>query len=280
MIFGFDLLQWIVDRLTDALNALSSPIQPLVNLIGTTPLEFTTQNPIVQQGWTAMVTAADILLGLLVIVGAIQLMYGQTTGTLQMPVGQFVAKAILTAILIHLSALLGENLLILNNLLCEVVRGNVQDFIRQFNNGQLFNNAQGLLLTIVLTIVFGIGLFRVLFQAVKRIIRFNVLFILSGPAFLTSFHPYTSSVFSIWARMYVMTIFEQFVQFLTFGIGFQFLVATKQTGLTGFVLAVAMLNMTTEIPALLARFTAAGGSNGGGLGSLASTALKVAALLA
>lgn len=281
MIFGFNLLQWIVDRLTEAMQALSNPIQPLVNLIATTPLGFTTQNPIVQQAWIAMTTAADILLGLFIVIGVIQIMYGQSTGTLEMPIGQFIAKAILTAILIHLSALLGENLLILNNLLCEVVRGNVQDFIRQFNNGQLFNNAQTLLLTIVLTIVFGITLFRIIFQAVKRIIRFNVLFVLSGPAFLSSFHPNTSSIFSIWARMYVSTIFEQFIQFLTFGLGFQFLVATKQNGLTGFVLAVALLNMTAEIPALLSRFSATGGgSSGGGLGSLVNTAIKVGVLLA
>lgn len=280
MIFGFNLLQWIVDRLTDALNALSGPIAPLVNLISNTPLEFTTQNAIVIAGWRTMTTVADVLLGLFIVIGAIQIMYGDTTGSLRMPIGQFVGKAILTAILIHLSALIGEQLLILNNLLCGLVTANVQNFVQGVNNGQLFDNGQILVLTIVMTIVFGIGLFRVIFQAIKRVIRFNLLFVLSGPAFLTSFHPATAPVFSGWIRLYIVTIFEQFIQFLTLGLGLQFLIATKQTGLTGFILAIAMLNLTAEIPALLARFGAAAGGQGGGLGSLLNTAVKAAVLLA
>ncbi len=280
MVFGFNLLQWIVDRLTDALNALSGPIAPLVNLISSTPLEFTTQNAIVIAGWRTMTTVADVLLGLFIVIGAIQIMYGDTTGSLRMPVGQFVGKALLTAILIHLSALIGEQLLILNNLLCGLVTANVQNFVQGVNNGQLFNNGQIIVLTIVMTIVFGIGLFRVIFQAIKRVIRFNLLFVLSGPAFLTSFHPATAPVFSGWIRLYIVTIFEQFIQFLTLGLGLQFLIATKQTGLTGFILAIAMLNLTAEIPALLARFGAAAGGQGGGLGSLLNTAIKAAVLLA
>jgi hypothetical protein len=280
MVFGFNLLQWIVDRLTDALNALSGPIAPLVNLISSTPLEFTTQNAIVIAGWRTMTTVADVLLGLFIVIGAIQIMYGDTTGSLRMPVGQFVGKALLTAILIHLSALIGEQLLILNNLLCGLVTANVQNFVQGVNNGQLFNNGQIIVLTIVMTIVFGIGLFRVIFQAIKRVIRFNLLFVLSGPAFLTSFHPATAPVFSGWIRLYIVTIFEQFIQFLTLGLGLQFLIATKQTGLTGFILAIAMLNLTAEIPTLLARFGAAAGGQGGGLGSLLNTAIKAAVLLA
>lgn len=280
MIFGFNLLQWIVDRLTDAFNALSGPIAPLVNLISSTPLSFTTQNAIVIAGWRTMTTVADALLGLFIVIGAIQIMYGDTTGSLRMPVGQFVGKAILTAILIHLSALIGEQLLVINNLLCGLVTANIQNFVQGVNNGQLFNNGQAIVLAIVMTIVFGIGLFRVIFQAIKRVILFNVLFVLSGPAFLTSFHPATAPVFSGWIRLYIVTIFEQFIQFLTLGLGLQFLIATKQNGLTGFILAIAMLNLTAEIPALLARFGAASGGQGGGLGSLLNTAVKAAVLLA
>jgi hypothetical protein len=280
MILGFNLIQWIVDRLTDALNALSGPLAPLANMIGSTSLAFTTQNPIILAGWRTMTAVADGLLGLLIVIGAIQMMYGDTTGSLRMPLGQFVGKAILTALLIHLSAFIGEQLIILNNLLCGLVVANFQDFIRGVNKGQLFDNAQAVLLSIVMTIVFGIGLFRIVFQAIKRVVRFNVLFVLSGPAFLTSFHPATTPVFSGWIRLYVVTIFEQFLQILTFGLDLQFLIATKQTGLTGFILAIAMLNMTAEIPALLARFGAAAGGQNGGLSSLLNTAMKAAVLFA
>ncbi len=280
MILGLNLLQWIADRLTDALNALSGPIAPLVNLMRSTPLAFTTQNAIVITGWRTMTVVADLFLGLFIVIGTIQIMYGDTTGLLRQPIGQFVGKAILTAILIHLSALIGEQLLLINNLLCGLVGANVQDFIRGINNEHLLRNGQTLVLTIVMTIVFGIGLFRVIFQAIKRVIRFNLLFVLSGPAFLTSFHPATAPVFSGWICLYVATIFEQFIQFLTFGLGLQFLLATKQNGLTGFILAIAMLNLTAEIPTLLARFGAAAGGQGGGLGSLFNTAVKAAVLFA
>jgi hypothetical protein len=280
MIFGLNILQWIVDRLTETMQALVGPIGPLLNMISSTSLAFTTQNAIVIAGWRTMTTVADVLLGLFIVIGAIHMMYGDSTGSLRMPVGQFVGKAMLTAMLIHLSALIGEQLLTFNNLLCGLVGANVQDFVRQVNNGQLFNNGQLQVLIIVMTIVFGIGIFRVIFQAIKRVIRFNLLFVLSGPAFLTSFHPATTPVFSAWMRLYVVTIFEQFLQFLTFGLGLQFLIATKQTGLTGFILAIAMLNLTAEIPKLLERFGAAAGGQGGGLGSLVNTEVRVAVLLA
>jgi hypothetical protein len=280
MILGFNLLQWIVDRLAEAFNALSGPIAPLLNMISSTSLAFTTHNTIVILGWRTMTTVADVFLGLFLVIGVIQIMYGDTTGSLRMPVGQFVGKAILTVILIQLSAFIGEQLLIFNNLLCSLVHANIQDFVQGVNNGQIFNNKQSIVLTIVIAITFGIGFFRVIFQAIKRVIRFNLLFVLSGPAFLTSFHPATAPVFSGWIRLYVVTIFEQFIQYLTFGLGLQFLIATKQNGLTGFILAVAMLNLTAEIPTLLARFGAATGGQSGGLDSLLNTAVKAAVLLA
>ncbi len=280
MIFGLNILQWIADRLTDAFNALNGPIAPLVGMISSTSLAFTTQNPIVIAGWQTMTTVADAFLGLFIVIGAIQMMHGDTTGSLRMPVGQFVGKALVTVILIHLSAFIGEQLLIMNNLLCGLVGANLQGFVRSINKGQLFSNGQVLLLSIAMTVVFGIGFFRVIFQAIKRVIRFDVLFVLSGPAYLTSFHPATAPVFSSWVRLYIVTIFEQFIQFLTFGLGLQFLIATKQAGLTGFIMAAAMLNMTAEIPKLLERFGAAVGSQGGGLGSLFNTVVKVAVLFA
>lgn len=278
MILGVNLVPWIVARLTEALAVLSGPLAPLVNLMSSTPLTFTTQNALVLAGWRTMTLVADVFLGLFVVIGAVQIMYGDATGSLRLPVGQFVGKALLTALLIHLSAFIGEQLLLLNNLLSSLVGANVSDFVRSVNHGQLFTDGQTLGLTIVLTVVFGVGLFRVMFQAIKRVIRFNLLFVLSGPAFLTALHPATSPVFSGWIRLYVTTIFEQFVQYLTFGLGVQFLIATKQQGLTGFILAIAMLNLTAEIPTLLTRFGAATGGQSGGVTSLFTTAVKTAAL--
>ena len=262
--------QFLVTLLNNILGGLSAPLQPLVNLIGFTPLELSTANPIVDAGWHLMAGASDAFLGLMVIVGAIQVMYGQSTGTLYMPVGQFLARPLLTVILIHSSLIMGQDLIILNNELCGVIHVSMQEFIRQVNGGQPFNAGQTLSLSAVLAIVFSASFVRVVF--------FNVLFVLSGPAFLLSFHPHTSAWFAYWGRTYVVTAFTQFVQFLTLSLGFQFLVATKQTGVTGFLLAIAMLNLTAEIPGLLSRFAASAGASVSGAGAFVRSAISAAAL--
>ena len=61
MIFGVNILQWIVDRLTETMNALVGPIGPLLNMISSTSLAFTTQNAIVIAGWRTMTMVADVL---------------------------------------------------------------------------------------------------------------------------------------------------------------------------------------------------------------------------
>lgn len=206
------------------------------------------------------------------------MMHGEATGTTHMPLGQFVPKVILTVILIHASSFLGTQLLTIVNALCELVRTNVQDFIRQVNGGQLFNNNQGLGLSVVLALVFGFSLIRVVFQAVKRVVFFNVLYVFSGPAFLMSLDVQTAPWFQFWFRTYLVTILEQFIQFLTFGLGFQFVISSKATGFTGFILAIALLNLTAEIPSIMSRFASSSGSSAPGLGSLVRGAVTAAAL--
>ena len=264
--------------LLNLFGGIGDALQPLINLMGTTPLEFTTANPVVDASWRTMTAVADSFLVLIVIIGAIQIMYAQSTGTLSLPISQFVPRILLTAILMHLSFILGQDLLILDNLLCGLVRANVLDFIRQVNGGHLFDGQQSLSITFVLTVVTIFSLVRVILQAVKRIVFFDVLFVLSGPAFLMSLHPQTAPWFAFWTRTYLVTVFTQFFQFLTFGLGFQFLIATKQTGPTGFILAIALLNLTAEIPALLARFAASAGASAGGIGTLVRGAITVAQL--
>jgi len=274
------IIQFVLDLINGVLGGVSGTIQPLVNLIGTTPLEFTTANTAVIDGWTGMTAAADGFLGLFVILAAMQSMYGQMVGKVSQPASQIVPKAILTVILIQLSFILGQDLIILNNELCGLVHANIQAFIQQVNGGQPFSVGQNLGLSAVLSIVFTFSLIRIIYQAVKRIIFVDVLFVLSGPAFLLSFHPATTPWFSYWARTYVATIFTQFLQFSTIALGIQFLIATKQTGPTGFLLAIALLNLAAEIPGLLSRFATSTGASAGGLGSLVRVALTGAALLA
>jgi hypothetical protein len=256
--------------------------QSAKNLIMTTRLDWTTGNPIIEHAWLTMTVAADTLLGLFVTIGVLQLMYGQSVGAIQMPVGQFLGKAVLTALLIHLSAFFGEMLLRINNALCSAVQGSAfQMAIQDFTNGKGFSTSQSILIDITLAILFGIGFIRVIFQVVKRIARLNLLHVFGGLAFCTSVHPSTSSIFSIWMRMYVTTIFEQFLQYLALGLGFQFVLATQQvTSTFGTLLAAAVLNLAAEIPGILSRISASPGSSGGGLGALASNALVVARLLA
>lgn len=264
----------------DVLKGLMGAIGPLVALIGDTPLNLTTTNPVVHGAWLTMVGVADAFLGLYVIVKLIQIMYGDATGAIHLPLGKFMAKVILTVILIHASSFLGTQIIMIVNALCGLVATNIQDFVKQVNGGQFFNTGQTLGLTVVLAIVFGFGLFRFILQAAKRIITFNVLFVLSGPAFLMSLDAQTAPWFQFWLRLYMVTALTQFFQFLTFGLGFQFLLATRQTGVTGFVLAIALLNLTTEIPNILARFSGAYYGNAPGLEDLVRGAATAAVLLA
>jgi hypothetical protein len=257
---------------------LNDALGPLFGLIGTTPLEFTTANPMVDTAWHVMTGVADSFLVLFAVMGIIQMLHGQHTGTPYLPAGQFLARMLLVVVMVHLSFMLGQDLLIINNFLCGIVNVDLQGFIRQLNGGLAFTNGQNALLSAFVGIVAGISLIRLLFQAVKRIVFFNVLFVLSGPAFLASFLPQTSAWFAYWARTYVVTIFTQFFQFLTLGLGLQFLLATKQTGLVGFILAIAMLNMVAEIPTLLARFAASSGASVAGVGGLVRTGLVAAQL--
>jgi hypothetical protein len=70
----------------------------------------------------------------------------------------------------------------------------------------------------------------------------------------------------------------QFVQFLTLALGMQFLIATKLTGPAGFLLAIALLNLTAEIPGLLSRFASTAGASVSGVGGLVRSAITAAAL--
>jgi hypothetical protein len=261
-------------------NGMIDALAPLVTLVGNTPLGFTTENPVVHSAWVSMVGVTDAFLGLYVIVKLIQMMYGQATGAIHQPLGQFVPKVILTVILIHASSFLGTEIILIVNALCGLVLVHIEEFIRQVNGGQAFDTGQTLGLSAVLALVFAFGLVRFILQAVKRIIFFNVLFVLSGPAFLMSLDVQTAPWFQFWLRLYMVTALTQFFQFLTFGLGFQFILATGQTGVTGFVLAIALINLTTEVPTILARFSGAYSKDVPGLEDLVRGAVTAAALLA
>lgn len=272
--------QFFSNLINHMVNGSIGAIGPIVTLVMNTPLAFTTENPVVHTAWASMVGVADAFLGLYVIVKLIQIMYGQAIGALHLPLGQFVPKVILTVILIHASSFLGTEIITIVNALCGLDLVNIQDFIRQVNGGQTFDTGQSLGLSAVLTLMFGFGMLRFILQAAKRIIFFNVLFVLSGPAYLMSLDAQTAPWFQFWLRLYMVTALTQFFQFLTFRLGIQFLLATKQTGVTGFVLAIALINLTTEIPQILARFSGAYSKDVPGLSDLVRGATTAAVLLA
>jgi hypothetical protein len=271
------ITNFFVNLITNFMNNLNGAIGPIIMLVGNTPLNLTTGNTVVSGAWMTMVGVADAFLGLYVIMKMIQMMHGEATGTTHMPIGQFVPKVILTVILIHASSFLGTQLLTLVNALCSLIPTNVRDIITQIN-GKPLSQGQVLGLGTVLFLVAGFSLIRVVFQAVKRVVLFNVLFVLSGPAFLMSLDAQTAPWFGFWLRTYLVTILEQFLQFLTFGLGFQFLIAAKQTGVTGFILAIAILNLTAEIPSIMSRFASSSGASVSGIGPLVRTAVTAAAL--
>ena len=263
------ITQFFVDLINGFLQGISGPFNSLVPLLGNTPLPLTTTNAVVSGTWTVMTGVADAFLGLIVVIAAMQMLYGQTTGTLYIPPGQFVPKLVLTVVLVNLSQLIGADLILLNNALCGLVRVDVANFILQ-TGGATTGRVVGL--STVLAILANVSLIRIIFQAFKRIVLFDILFVLSGPAFLLSFHPLTAPWFSFWARLFVITVFSQFLQFLGIGLGIQLVIDSRQTGAIGIFLATAMFTLVAEIPHLLSRFSGAQVSPSGGLLRSALTA--------
>jgi hypothetical protein len=85
-------------------TGILGPLQPLlIQFLGNTPLALTVNNQVVMGAWGTVLALADAFFLLLLMVGAIQIMIAQSTGTLALPLDQFVPKAIVTVLLMNLS---------------------------------------------------------------------------------------------------------------------------------------------------------------------------------
>ena len=196
------------------------------------------------------------------------MMVSNSTGTLSIPLSQFVPKILVTAFLMNLSFFFGQDLLIFNNVLCGAVNANLNGFFTTINNGARITQGQGLVLYLGVLILLNVTLIRLLFQAFERLVLWNLLFVLGPLAFLFSFLPQTSTVFSFWGRMFVIVTFTQFVQFLAFALGLALLANAGQNGISGMLLAIAMLFLVAKVPDLLARFPSMSGQGTQGIGRL------------
>jgi hypothetical protein len=261
-------------------TGILGPLQPLlVQFLGNTPLALTVDNQVVVGVWGTVLAIADAFFLLLMIVGVIQIMISQSTGTLSLPLEQFVPKAMVTALLMNLSFFFGRAMLIFNNELCGVINVRLDGFFNTINNGARITFGQGLLLYLGVIILLNFGLLRLLFQAFERLVLWNLLFVLSPIAFLCSFLPLSSAVFSFWGRLFVIVTFTQFVQFLAFALGLALLASAGQSGLPGILLAIAMLFLVAKIPDLLGRFPAMSVQGSQGVGRIIGTILIGARLL-
>lgn len=255
------------------------PLEPiLVQYMRNTPLELTTANQVVIVAWRTVLAIANAFFLLLVITGVIQTMISNSTGTLSIPISQFVPKIIMTGLLMNLSFFFGQNLLIFNNLLCGEVNANLNTFFNSINNGGRINNGQGFWLYFATVVLLNIGIIRLLFQAFERLVLWNLLFVLSSLAFLFLFLPQTASVFAFWGRLFIVTTFVQFVQFLAFALAIAMI--ANANGLTQYLMAIAMLFLVAKVPDILSRFPSMGVSPSRGIGQLISTTIVAARLLA
>ena len=162
-------------------TGILGPLQPLfISFMGNTPLDLTTTNQVVVSAWGTMLAIADAFFLLLILIGTIQIMISNNTGSLTLPLNQFVPKIIITALLMNLSFFFGENLLFFNNLLCGVINVNLDAFFNTVNNGARITQTQSLVLYYAVIILLNITLIRLLFQAFERLVFWNLLFVL-GP---------------------------------------------------------------------------------------------------
>jgi hypothetical protein len=180
----------------------------------------------------------------------------------------------------HLSAFFGQQLLALNNALCATINVNLNAFFTTVNHGTKITQGQGLLLYLGVLILLNVSLIRLLFQAFERLALWNLLFVLSSLAFLFSLLPHTSSVFTVWGRMFLVVTFTQFVQLLAFALGLALLAHAGLSGLGGVLLAIAMLFLVAKIPDALARFPALSVQGTQGMSQFLTTIMMGARLLA
>ncbi|GCE09193.1 hypothetical protein [Dictyobacter aurantiacus] len=262
-------------------TSILGPLQPLfTRFMSSTPLELTTTNRVVVGAWETTLAVADAFFLLLIIFGAIQIMVSESTGTLTLPLNQFVPKILVTALLMNLSFFFGQDLLIFNNVLCGLVNANLDGFFNTINNGARITQGQGALLYLGVIILLNFTMIRLVFQAFERFVLWNLLFVLSPLAFLCSFLPQTSSFFSFWGRMFVVVTFTQFIQFLAFALGLALLASAGQNGVSGILLAIAMLFLVAKVPDLLARFPSMSIQGSQGIGRVIGTIIVGARLLA
>ena len=256
------------------------PLEPiLVQFMRNTPLELTVTNPAVMQSWSIVLLAANALFVLLIILGAIQTMVSSRTGSLSLPVSEFVPKVLVTALAMNLSAFFGRQLLLLNNALCGLVTLNFEAIFNTLNNGTRIAVTQSVFLILLILLFLNVGIIRLLFQAFERLVIWNLLFVLSPLAFLFAFLPVTSSVFTFWGRIFLMVTFTQFLQFLAFALAVQLIMTVDQLGLVSLILTIASLHLVAKVPDLVSRFTAMSSGNAQGVQRLLGTALVTARLV-
>lgn len=252
----------------------------LVQFMKQTPLELTSTNAVVIDIWGTILAIANAFFLLLIITGVIQMMISNSTGTLSIPLSQFVPKIIVTGLLMNLSYFFGQDLLIFNNLLCGEVNANLDAFFNIINAGSRLTMGQGFVLSFATFVLLNIGILRLLFQAFERLGLWILLFVLGPLAFLCTFLPLTAPVFSFWGRMFVTVTFTQFVQFLALGLAIALMTSAGQNGLVGYLMATAMLFLVAKVPTLLSRFPSTAGTTVQGIGNLISEAMIAARFLA
>ncbi|BCL83602.1 hypothetical protein ccbrp13_60670 [Ktedonobacteria bacterium brp13] len=238
-------------------TAILGPLEPLfAQFLRTTPESLTTANTVVIGTFATMLAIANAFFLLLILTGIIQMMISESTGSLSIPLSQFVPKVITTGLMMNLSFFFGSLLLQINNELCDAINTNLNNFFATVNTGSRITGGQGFLLDLIIVVFLNFGIIRILFQAFQRLVLWNLLFVLSPIAFLCTFLPATSQVFSFWGRLFLVVTFTQFVQFLAFALGLALFTSAGVNGdsLVQLLLAISMLLLVGKIPDMLARF--------------------------
>jgi hypothetical protein len=277
-----DITDGILIGIANFLNSigtfLAGPVAPLLQFTGTTPTDLTSDNTLIVTAWGIMLAIADGFLVLFVIGGGVQMMVGQAIGSIYIPPREFLPKLFGVALAMHGSYVWMRVLIFFNNEICGVIHASVRDFVLQANGGLAPAGPQETALAAGLAAFFSLTVVRYIFQSIERIVLLNLLFVLGPIGMMLFFMKQTQPYAAYWSRMYIVTCFLQFVQFLAFGLGFSFLAASGLfTGVTGIILGTAMMLLVERVPRYFYRLTiTAGTERGGGIGGLAASAMGAA----
>ncbi len=286
--------QWIAQNIFNVLQPLVDAInQSSLNFITQTPPAGTYQNPIVMQFTTWSIGVVNAAVAIFIIIAGYNIMIARQIGADHYKLMEFLPRLALAVLAANFSLFFIRLFIDLENAL------NL-DVIHLFSLTILTNTIVGIfhgnllgagLLTFVLVIVLGVMDLLVAWQMLLRLALLILLIVLAPLAFLCGALHQTQGYLRLWISTFAATVFIQFFQVSALAIGgtlISYVTAANLFNLGGPLLSIitsaAVLYLVLRIPGMLRIWALrpvaeAGPAAQGAVASAVGTGIRLIALL-